>query len=89
MKTLQTLASRAFALTLWPLRALAHRQLMTTLGSFDDRALADIGLSRQDLRDATALSIAVDPSDLLNERARNRSDLALRARRTSSRRLAS
>ena len=84
MKILQIFAAAA----LWPFRAAAHRRLLATLGGFDDRALADIGLSRQDLRDATALSLAADPSGLLSDRARERSDLALRARRTNSRRLA-
>ena len=84
MKTLQTLASFALSVALWPARAAAHRRVLATLAGFDDRGLADIGLSRQDLRDATALPLAADPSDLLSERARERANATYRARRLAA-----
>jgi hypothetical protein len=50
------------------------------LSSLDDRGLADIGLSRQDLRDVTALPLSQDPTSHLATRARERERLALTAR---------
>jgi hypothetical protein len=42
------------------------------LASLDDRDLADIGLGRHDLRDATAVGLGKDPTELLAARARER-----------------
>ena len=42
------------------------------LAEMDDRMLADIGLSRSDLRDAYALPLWRDPSDVLARRAADR-----------------
>ena len=42
------------------------------LAELDDRMLADIGLSRSDLRDAYALPPWRDPSDVLARRAAER-----------------
>ena len=56
----------------WPLRALAERHAMAQLGAMDDRELADIGLRRQDLRDATALGLGDDPTKMLAARAAER-----------------
>ena len=56
----------------WPLRVLAERRAMAQLGAMDDRELADIGLRRQDLRDATALSLSEDPTKMLAARAAER-----------------
>src|SRR5712675_1698869 len=42
------------------------------LAELDDRMLADIGLSRSDLRDAYALPLWRDPSDVLARRAADR-----------------
>lgn len=64
----------------WPARALEARRDLALLASLDDRGLADIGLSRQDLRDATAYAAHDDPLARLAERARERAELALARR---------
>ncbi len=81
MNTSNRVFSLMFALLTWPMRVAAHRGVLATLGGLDDRELADIGLSRQDLRDAGALPLASDPSDHLNRRARERAESSLPARR--------
>jgi uncharacterized protein YjiS (DUF1127 family) len=75
------LVSLPFSLLLWPVRVIESRRVLATLGEMDDRDLADIGLSRQDLRDATALPLAGDPSPLLAGRAAEREARARLARR--------
>jgi hypothetical protein len=61
--------------------------VLGALCELDDRGLADIGLSRQDLRDVTALPVGADASVVLAERAREREENALRARQTVNVRL--
>ena len=56
----------------WPARVHRARRLMLQLGAFSDRELKDIGLVRQDLRDATGLAPGVDPSVALRARAEAR-----------------
>ena len=56
----------------WPLRVLAARRTLRQLGRLDAHELKDIGLSRQDLADATALTLDQDPSLLLARRAGER-----------------
>ena len=56
----------------WPARIVAARQAMTQLAGMSDRELRDIGLLRQDLRDATALPLDADPTRLLAARAQDR-----------------
>jgi uncharacterized protein YjiS (DUF1127 family) len=53
-------------------RALRRRGDITALASFDDRALADIGITRSDVRDAMAEPFWRDPSALLASRAAER-----------------
>jgi uncharacterized protein YjiS (DUF1127 family) len=53
-------------------RAYRHRRDMHVLASFDDRMLRDIGLTRGDLRDATAEPVWRDPTAVLVTRARER-----------------
>jgi uncharacterized protein YjiS (DUF1127 family) len=48
-----------------------HREL-TQLADRDDRTLADIGLTRGDLYDASSVPFWVDPSPTLQERRRRR-----------------
>jgi len=75
------------ALTLWSLgaaimaaaiaakrlaRAVKRRGDIAALASFDDRALADIGVTRSDVRDAMAEPFWRDPSALLASRAAER-----------------
>src|SRR5579883_2906873 len=56
----------------WPLRALAARRAMAELGAMSDRELADVGLYRQDLRDATGLRRGEDPTAMLAKRTAER-----------------
>ena len=69
----------------WPFQVFEHRRVLAQLGQMDDRALADIGITRQDLRDVTALPIGADPSDALARRAAEREFLAKAARRPAQR----
>lgn len=63
-------AARRFLL--WPIRVIAARRIAVDLARMSDRELCDIGLSRQDLRDARALPLDGDPSALFTRRARER-----------------
>jgi uncharacterized protein YjiS (DUF1127 family) len=54
------------------LRALKARHQMDGLAGFDDRMLADIGLTRGDLRDAIAEPLWRDPTAILVARSRER-----------------
>ena len=62
-------ATRAAA---WPFRVAAARATLRTLATMDRRELADIGLTPSDLRDASALALDRDPTELLARRARER-----------------
>jgi uncharacterized protein YjiS (DUF1127 family) len=53
-------------------RAWKHRRDMAMLARFDDRMLADIGLTRGDLRDAVSEPVWRDPTTLLVSRAQER-----------------
>ena len=46
-------------------RAIARRRLIAELGEFDDKMLRDIGLTRADLRDASAGPFWQDPTNVL------------------------
>ncbi len=72
------------AILLWPARALQTRRLLDGLGGMSDHELRDIGLTRQDLRDATALPASQDPGELFAARAAGRR--RLRGRRWSVKR---
>ena len=63
-------------------RAAKNRHAARMLGKLDDRMLADIGLTRSDLRDAYAGSPWQDPTDMLAQRAAERR--GSRRRRTTS-----
>jgi uncharacterized protein YjiS (DUF1127 family) len=54
------------------LRALKARHQMDGLVGFDDRMLADIGLTRGDLRDAISEPLWRDPTAILVARSRER-----------------
>ncbi|MBK9083611.1 MAG: DUF1127 domain-containing protein [Rhizobiales bacterium] len=64
-------ASFARALA-WPAHVMRTRRDLSCLSSMTDNELSDIGLSRQDLRDATALPLDSDPTRLFAERAAER-----------------
>jgi uncharacterized protein YjiS (DUF1127 family) len=51
-----------------------HRNGLATLATFDDRALADIGLTRSDLYDALAQRIRNDPTSMFERRRAARRD---------------
>ena len=53
-------------------RSVRNRHDAGKLTQFDDRMLADIGLTRSDLRDAYAESLWRDPTDVLARRAGER-----------------
>jgi uncharacterized protein YjiS (DUF1127 family) len=59
-------------LAAWPFRVAAARAAMHQLGAMNDRELADIGLTRQDLRDATALPAGDDPTRIFAMRVDER-----------------
>jgi uncharacterized protein YjiS (DUF1127 family) len=53
-------------------RARRHRKQAVALAQFDRRMLADLGISRSDLRDAFSEPFWEDPTALLRERALER-----------------
>ena len=53
-------------------RALRNRRVAGSLAGLDDRMLADIGITRSDLRDAYAEPLWHDPTDVLAWRASER-----------------
>ena len=52
----------------WPARVSAARRTMSGLARMSEYELRDIGLTRSDLNDATALPLDADPSGLLVRR---------------------
>ncbi|WP_158817147.1 DUF1127 domain-containing protein [Methylocapsa sp. S129] len=56
----------------WPFRVAAARAAMGQLAGMSDRELADIRLTRQDLRDASALPLGDDPTRVFAMRVRER-----------------
>jgi len=56
----------------WPARVGAARRTMSELARMSDYELRDIGLTRQDLADASALPLDADPSALLVRRRAGR-----------------
>ena len=74
-------ATLLWRLVTWPARVAQARRDFAMLASLGDRELRDIGLSRQDLRDATALPLSENATHALARRAGERAELA-RARRS-------
>ena len=56
----------------WPARVAAARRTMSELARMSDYELRDIGLTRQDLNDATSLPLDDDPSRLFVRRRASR-----------------
>ena len=82
-----TLASQAanalWRIVAWPARVSAARRTMSELARMSEYELRDIGLTRSDINDASALPLDADPSGLLVRRrawrepsGRGRTDLA-------------
>jgi uncharacterized protein YjiS (DUF1127 family) len=72
---LRVLASLLALVTYWlkqVARARRHRREAAMLAGLDRRMLADIGISRADLRDAFSEPFWEDPTALLRERATDR-----------------
>jgi uncharacterized protein YjiS (DUF1127 family) len=67
-----TMASQAanalWRILTWPARVSAARRTMSELAQMSDFELRDIGLTRSDVNDATALPLSDDPSSLLVRR---------------------
>jgi uncharacterized protein YjiS (DUF1127 family) len=67
-----TLASQAanalWRILTWPARVSAARRTMSELARMSEYELRDIGLTRSDINDATALPLSDDPSSLLVRR---------------------
>ena len=68
----RTIGAGARQAATWPFRVAAARATMKALANMDRRELADIGLNASDLRDASALPLDRDPTELLARRARER-----------------
>ena len=63
----------ALAMGVWRLVvAIKHRRELAHLADLDDRMLADIGLTRTDLRDACSEPLWRDPTSMLARRAGGR-----------------
>jgi uncharacterized protein YjiS (DUF1127 family) len=63
----------ALTMGVWRLvLAIKHRRELAHLSDLDDRMLADIGLTRTDLRDAYAEPLWQDPTSMLARRAGGR-----------------
>ena len=58
----------------WPARVVAARQAMGQLASMSDHELQDIGLTRQDIADLTALPLDADPTLPLVRRRSSRAN---------------
>lgn len=77
MHSFATIASRALG---WPARVGAARRAMSQLARMSDYELRDIGLTRQDVADVTALPLDADPTTLLAGRRKARAQASTEAR---------
>jgi uncharacterized protein YjiS (DUF1127 family) len=74
----RTVSAGARQAAAWPFRVAAARATLKALANMDRRELADIGLNPSDVRDASALALDRDPTELLARRARERRREAFR-----------
>ena len=79
-KTVRGIFAIVVRIALWPARVAAARAVIAKLAAMDARELADIGLTRQDLRDVSAVPLGEDPTRTLAERAREAHIRALEQR---------
>ena len=61
-------ANALWRIVSWPARVGAARRTMSELARMSEYELRDIGLTRSDVNDATALPLDADPSGLLVRR---------------------
>jgi len=71
-RTMVAVAAEAWRRLKHLTRAYANRSDAAALAAFDERMLADIGLTRSDLRDAFAEPLWHDPTNVLRARALER-----------------
>jgi uncharacterized protein YjiS (DUF1127 family) len=69
---LATVGSFIWRILAWPVRVSQARATINDLARMSDHELRDIGLSRQDLRDAASLVLDDDPTHFLKVRADER-----------------
>jgi uncharacterized protein YjiS (DUF1127 family) len=74
----RTIGAGAREAAAWPFRVAAARATLRALANMDRRELSDIGLNPSDVRDASALPLDRDPTELLARRARERRPDAFR-----------
>lgn len=72
MTRLSRLTALLVAVASWPFRVAEARATMRRLAALDARSLADLGLTRADVNDATALPLAADPGSFLAARVDGR-----------------
>ena len=70
--TWRTILAGVRRLAAWPFQVAASRATLKALANMDRRELADIGLNASDVRDASALPLDRDPTELLARRVRQR-----------------
>jgi uncharacterized protein YjiS (DUF1127 family) len=68
----RTIRAGARRLAAWPFQVAAARAALNALAKMDRHELADIGLNSSDVRDASALPLDHDPTELLARRASER-----------------
>ena len=70
--TLSRLLSRLKTMLAWPLRVIAAQRELEALAGMSEHELKDIGLTRSDLGDATALPVDASPAGFLASRIEER-----------------
>ncbi len=82
----RSFSGSVFRALTWPARVVQARRDFAALAMLGERELRDIGLSLQDLRDATALPMSENATHMLARRAEERAALALarRPRKTAT-----
>jgi uncharacterized protein YjiS (DUF1127 family) len=73
--TLQRLFAMLRQAALWPARVLKANREQRMLASLSEYELKDIGLTRSDVRDITALPADVSPTDFLATRIHERASV--------------
>ena len=66
--SMSSVAKALWRILTWPARVSEARRTMSDLARMSEYELRDIGLTRSDVNDATALPLDADPSGLLVKR---------------------